>query len=128
MFTQWQVKCPCIGEGVMSTTIKYSFAILVLGLLLLNPLSACAAMSKAPPHPCCPAPSQNDYAKPTCVCGRTVPAAISAPPTEDSGRVIAVPVTDAMRGTDISVPRWSAFEYSPFPCGQLFVALHQFLI
>jgi len=115
----------------MDATTKYGFAILVVALLLFNPLGACAAMSKravSAAHPCCPAPSQNDCAKPCCVCGSTALRAIAVPSTGDDGQAITAPVSEDTHQTGVPLRHFTGFGSLLFASNHRFVALHQFLI
>lgn len=109
----------------MNATIKYSFAILVIALLI-NPLGACAAMAKAAmslAHPCCPAPSQYG-----CVCESKAPAPAAALSTGNDSQPTTVPVSGDVYQADIPLHHFTAYGLWFFPSNHLFVALHQFLI
>src|SRR5262249_43363065 len=116
----------------MRPSTQFGVAVLVVGLLFLSPLGACAAaMSLAAPppaHPCCPAPSESRCEKPACVCMSTTPAPTTVSPQVGDGQVLAA-VTPAHLPPTVVVVRYGpANDPTASRPGHLFVALHQFLI
>ena len=80
----------------MNATTKVGLALLVVAVLFLNPIGACAesmAVASPPSHPCCPkdqAPAPEECAKPGCVCINAKPAVFVVPANDDQDPVLAV--------------------------------------
>ncbi|MFN0104672.1 MAG: hypothetical protein ACKV2U_21610 [Bryobacteraceae bacterium] len=117
----------------MKSVAKIVFATLVVAVLFLSPIDACADSMKGsgnPSHPCCPAnPTSlpDDCARPGCIYLDThvVPAAIAV---NDAGPVCESPATAIWMANHPVAITARAIPLAPLPLYQRFVVFHQFLI
>lgn len=116
----------------MNALAKLGTAVVVVALLILNPIGACAQSIEAdhsPSHPCCPvhkAPDTDHCAKPGCVCGTTKAAETVVMGKDIAGPLLGLPVDAVMLppgGMRTTVPARSS--YSP---PERYIGFHQLLI
>lgn len=119
---------------LMNATTKIGLAILVVAVLFVNPIGACAenmAVASPPAHPCCPkdqAPAPEECAKPGCVCINARPAAFVVPANDDQGPVLAVAEEDFVLLSQPTTFGTLAIERICFVRDHRFITLCQLLI
>ena len=118
----------------MNATTKIGLALLVVAVLFVNPIGACAdkmTVASPPAHPCCPkdqAPAPDECAKSGCDCINAKPAAFVVPANDDQGPVLAVAEEEAVLLSPPTTFGTLAIERTCFVQDHRFLTLCQLLI
>ncbi|MBS1827510.1 MAG: hypothetical protein JST93_19500 [Acidobacteria bacterium] len=111
-----------INAKAMGSKFHIGFAVLVVGLLLVNPIAVCAA-TKAPAHPCCPVPQPVMTDCAGCLCAGAEPVSYKVLLSEDFAGVTPEEEVELVpQGATVPlVESWVAQ-------GPLFLLFHQLLV
>jgi len=118
----------------LNALAKLGIAVVVIAILLLNPIGACAQSMQAdrsPSHPCCPAnkaPKTDHCAKPGCVCVTTTAAETVEVANDTAGPLLTLPAVASADALPTGVTGTAAPERPLYSPPERYIGFHQLLI
>ena len=117
-----------IGKGDMRDAIQAGFRVLIIGIMMVNPLVACAAMfthAPASAHGCCPAPQTTNCTMTVCNCATGESIQVVVVPSGESGEEVA-----SLSRITLSLNREEAASGPKdfYAIAERYLAIHQFRI